>query len=71
MSRLGELRAELQADWSHLQCQWRAARSLWSDEVGNHFERSRWQHWAEGVPAFLAAIDELEEVLGLARREDR
>jgi uncharacterized protein YukE len=71
MSRLSETRTDLQSDWSRLQARWEVARALWTDEVGNAFERSRWQQWADGVPAFLAALDELDEVLRQASREDR
>jgi hypothetical protein len=71
MSRLSETRAELQADWSKLQGRWEAARELWTDEVGSAFERVRWQHWATGAPAFIDALEQLEEILIQASRENR
>ena len=71
MSRLSDTREELQADWSKLHGRWQAARELWTDEVGSAFERVRWQHWATGVPAFIDALEELEEVLVQVDREIR
>lgn len=71
MSRLSDTRSELQGGWSRLQGRWQAARELWTDEVGGAFERERWQEWLDGVPTFLEALEDLDEALGQASREDR
>jgi hypothetical protein len=69
MSKFGEIHNELQADWSKLQAAWQATREQWHDEVGDDFERRRWQEWEQRVPAFLRALEDLEEIASRALRE--
>ena len=69
MTRLGKIHGEVRGEWSKLQACWQTTRMQWSDEVGDEFERRRWQEWEQQVPAFLAALEELEEIANRALRE--
>ena len=69
MSRLATIHDDMRAEWSRLQASWQAAREQWRDEVADSFERGRWQEWDKQAPAFLRALDELEEVMSSALRE--
>ncbi|MGE3276475.1 MAG: hypothetical protein AB7O67_15280 [Vicinamibacterales bacterium] len=69
MSRLKDIHGEARAEWSRLQEHWRNARSQWTDGVASDFERRQWQAWEETVPAYLDALQELEEVTSRALRE--
>ena len=62
MNEFGEIHADLRAEWSRLQACWEATRERWRDEVADDFERGRWQEWEQQVPAFLNALDHLEEI---------
>ena len=62
MSRLRDLYAEARAQWSRLQACWEETRTQWEDDVADEFERHHWQIWEERVPAFLEALEKLEEV---------
>ncbi len=69
MSRLADIRAQARADWSRLEALWFEARRQWQDSAADEFERRRWLVWEERVPAFLDALEELEEVTSQALRE--
>ena len=69
MSKLGDIHAEERAEWSRLQACWEEARSQWRDDVADKFERHRWRAWEERVPAFLSALEEMEEIASRALRE--
>ncbi len=69
MSGLSEIYGDMQAEWSRLQASWQATREQWRDEVADSFERGRWQEWDKQAPAFLRALEELEEVMSSALRE--
>jgi hypothetical protein len=69
MSKLRDIHAEARAEWSRLQACWEEARSQWQDDVADEFERHRWRAWEEHVPAFLDALEKLEETTNRAIRE--
>ena len=69
MSRLGEIHGEMSAEWSRLLACWQATREQWSDEVAESFEHGRWQEWEVQAPAYLRALQELEDVTSSAMRE--
>ena len=69
MSRLRDLCAEARADWSRLQAFWKETRSQWQDDVADEFERHQWQAWEERVPAFLDALEKLEDLTSRALRD--
>jgi uncharacterized protein YukE len=69
MSRLAATRDDLRADWGRLQARWDAARQHWRDEVADTFERGRWQDWEETVPAYLRALQELDQLANRVSRE--
>jgi hypothetical protein len=69
MSRLKDLHGEARAEWSRLQACWEEARNQWQDDVADEFERHRWRAWEEHVPAFLDALEKLEEITSRALRE--
>lgn len=71
MSRLSEIRADIQAEWTRLQTCWEAARGQWRDEVAANFERVRWQEWDKQLPVFLRKLDELEQITTDALRDTR
>ena len=71
MSRLSEIHGDMQAEWTRLQACWQAAREQWHDEVADSFERGRWQEWNKQAPAFLRALEELEDIANSALRETR
>lgn len=71
MSRAGGIHADMRAEWSKLQACWQATREQWRDEVADEFERHRWQEWEQRVPAYLSALEELEEIASRALRETR
>jgi len=54
-----------------LRQQWQATCALWQDPVAHHFERRFWQEWEQTVPATLAAMERLAQILEQARREVR
>ncbi|HEY1731471.1 MAG TPA: hypothetical protein VGG15_06970 [Terriglobales bacterium] len=69
MSKFSEIHDAVRADWSKLQACWQATRAQWRDEVADDFERRRWQEWEQGVPAFLRALEHLDETVSRALRE--
>jgi hypothetical protein len=69
MSNLGDIHAEVQAEWSKLRACWEATRQQWRDEVGDEFERRRWQEWEGRVPTYLSALKDLEDIAQRALRE--
>lgn len=69
MSTLREIQAEARTEWSQLQACWEEARRQWQDDAADEFERHRWRAWEEQVPAFLDALDRLEEIAARALRE--
>ena len=69
MSRLSDLYAEVRAEWTRLQACWEETRTQWKDDVADEFERHQWQVWEERLPAFLAALEKLEEVTSRALRD--
>jgi len=71
MSRLSEIHGDMQAEWNQLQACWQATREQWHDEVADSFERGRWQEWDKQTPAFLRALEELENIASSALREAR
>lgn len=71
MSKLSEIHGDMRADWNRLQADWQIARKHWNDEIGEHFERGRWQNWDKQAPAFLSALKELEETARNALRAIR
>jgi len=71
MSKLSDIHGDMQAEWTRLQASWQAAREQWHDEVAESFERGRWQEWDRQTPAFLRALEELEEISSRALREIR
>jgi|ERR1035441_10406562 hypothetical protein len=69
MSTLRDIQAETRAEWSRLQACWDETRSQWQDDVADEFERHRWRAWEEQMPAFLDALEKLEEIASRALRE--
>jgi hypothetical protein len=69
MSRLDEIHGEMSAEWSRLLACWQTTREQWNDEVAESFEQRRWQEWEVQVPAYLRALQELENIADSAMRE--
>jgi hypothetical protein len=66
---LRHIHDEFGTEWSKLQACWEEARGKWRDEVADDFERRRWREWEERVPAFLGALQQLEEVISRALKD--
>ena len=71
MSKLSEMHGDMRAEWTQLQASWQAAREHWQDDVAESFERGRWQEWDKQMPAFLHALEELEDISSRALRDIR
>ena len=71
MAGVQQAQQRLQAHWHALRQQWQATCALWQDPVAHHFERRFWQEWEQTVPATLAAMERLAQILEQARREVR
>lgn len=68
MNSVQQAQQRLQSHWQLLRQQWQATVLLWLDPVRYHFERRFWQEWEKTVPAALAAMERLGQVLEQARR---
>ncbi|MDB5073669.1 MAG: hypothetical protein JWM87_4780 [Candidatus Eremiobacteraeota bacterium] len=69
MSALGGVRDEVRSEWGRLRACWQSVRAQWTDEVADRFERDRWRRWEEATPAFLSALDDLDDVIAAALRD--
>lgn len=69
MNRFAAILEDARADWSRLQGHWQLTQQHWRDEVATNFERYRWRAWDETVPAYLRALEELNEVAKQVSRE--
>jgi hypothetical protein len=69
MNRFAAILEDARADWSRLQAHWELTQQHWRDELAAEFERGRWRAWDETVPAYLRALEELNEVAKQVSRE--
>jgi hypothetical protein len=66
MSPLDGPTSELASQWSKLRACWNVTSEKWNDEVANAFAKKHWEEWERELPAFLAALENLDEVVGEA-----
>lgn len=71
MSQARDIHSELTHEWTSFLDSWQETQTVWKDAVASQFARRFMEPWENEMPAFLSALETLEEEIEAAHRELR